>query len=498
VVASIRWSASRHLAAAQEQGPAMNAADDDGQHQPPRHPAVTKALTDAINTLREAIEPLAKLHAIRNGAEALARLKRQDAEGARDALDHLSDMAIDVHGIATDDVQVAMQQGIELAERQRASGEHEHDGHGIDGNAATVVSGSKVAGGAPRFRLIPFEKLMPETDAEYLIQGLFPRCALIVTWGPPKCGKSFWTMDAALHVALGWEYRGRKVKQGPVVYCAFEGQSSYGKRAEAFRLRWLAKNADPVPFYLVAARMNFIGEHGELIGAIRLHLGANTKPAMVVLDTLNRSLVGSESDDKDMAAYVRAADAVRETFQCAVDIVHHCGVDGSRPRGHTSLSGAVDAQLAVKRDAADNVIVEVECMKDGPEGDKIACRLEAVEVATDPHGQPITSCVVMPVEDMATSKPVKIKGARMPKAAQTALRALREAIDEAGGPAPASNHIPAGVRVVSLERWREYAYRRGISASEEPRARQQAFKRGSEHLVGVQAVAIWDELAWLP
>jgi RecA-family ATPase len=100
----------------------------------------------------------------------------------------------------------------------------------------------------------------------------------------------------------------------------------------------------------------------------------------VVLDTLNRSLRGSESSDEDMTAYLKAADAIREAFDCAVIIVHHCGVDGTRPRGHTSLTGTVDAQLAVKRDASDNVMVTVEHMKDGPEGDVIGSRLERVEL----------------------------------------------------------------------------------------------------------------------
>jgi hypothetical protein len=53
--------------------------------------------------------------------------------------------------------------------------------------------------------------------------------------------------------------------------------------------------------------------------------------------------------------------------------------------------------------------------------------------------------------------------------------------------------VPATAHVTTLERWREYAYRRGISASEMPRARQAAFQRASEHLVGAQAVGIWDE-----
>src|SRR5262249_24802749 len=138
---------------------------------------------------------------------------------------------------------------------------------------------------------------------------------------------------------------------------------------------------DP-PFFLVSARMDFVGDHPELIASIRSKLGTDD-PVAVVLDTLNRSLPGSESSDQDMAAYIKAADAVREAFNCAVIIVHHCGIDTSRPRGHTSLTGAVDAQLAVKRDASNHIFLEVEWMKDGPEGDVVTSRLNAVEVGTD-------------------------------------------------------------------------------------------------------------------
>jgi hypothetical protein len=121
----------------------------------------------------------------------------------------------------------------------------------------------------------------------------------------------------------------------------------------------------------------------------------------VIIDTLNRSLAGSESDDKDKAAYIRAADAIRHAFGCVVIIVHHCGVDATRPRGHTSLIGAVDAQLAVKRDAAENIVVTVERMKDGSDGETIVSKLEAVDVGTDVDGDVITSCVVVPVDGAA-------------------------------------------------------------------------------------------------
>jgi hypothetical protein len=278
-----------------------------------------------------------------------------------------------------------------------------------------------------------------------------------------------------------------------VVYCAFEGADGFKTRAEAFRQRKLAEDHAAIDFHLVAARSNLIADHGDLIAAIRAQLGA--KPVLVVLDTLNRSLAGSESDDKDMAAYVKAADAIREAFGCAVVIVHHCGINDSRPRGHTSLTGNADAQLAVKRDASGNILVTVEWMKDGPEGDVIASRLEVVEVGIDADGEPIKSCVVAAVD--APPSRDTARAARLPKAAQTALRALSEALDEQGEAAPPSSHIPNGARVVSVSVWREQAYRRGISTSDDLGSKRKAFQRASEHLIGIGRVGIWDDAAWL-
>ena len=120
-----------------------------------------------------------------------------------------------------------------------------------------------------------------------------------------------------------------------------------------------------------------------------------------MIDTLNRSLAGSENSDKDMAAYIRAADVIREAFECTVAIIHHCGVSGDRPRGHSSLTAAADAQLAVKRDDEGVIRVKVEWLKDGQEGAEIASGLEKVELGTDSYGDPIVSCVVVPDDLMA-------------------------------------------------------------------------------------------------
>jgi hypothetical protein len=64
-----------------------------------------------------------------------------------------------------------------------------------------------------------------------------------------------------------------------------------------------------------------------------------------------------------------------------VIVIHHCGTNDARPRGHTSLTGAADAQIAVKA-ASGVVTAEVEYMKDGPTGKVTVSRLIPIDVGS--------------------------------------------------------------------------------------------------------------------
>jgi len=245
------------------------------------------------------------------------------------------------------------------------------------------------------FPLRAFENIRLDTERRgYLVKGLIPSNGLVVVWGPPKCGKSFWAADLGMHIALGWDYRGRKVQQAPVVYIGLEGRHGFPARVEAFRQH---HGVDVAPFYLLSASLDLVAKSGELIASIKAQLGADL-PRVIFLDTLNRSLVGSESKDEDMARFLAAAERVAQELNCVVIIVHHCGIDASRPRGHTSLSGAVESQLKVERADGGQVVVTVELAKDFAEGTEISSRLDCVELGTDADGDPITSLVVLPVE----------------------------------------------------------------------------------------------------
>jgi AAA domain len=279
----------------------------------------------------------------------------------------------------------------------------------------------------PRFPLVAFDDVLMSTAAFYLVKNLIPRDGLVVVWGPPKCGKSFWAFDLLMHVALGWEYRGLRVKGGPVVYCALEGGKGFTRRIEAYRRTY--PKSKGAAFHLMSTPLDLIHDHKALIASIRTQLPAGVKPVAVALDTLNRSLNGSESKDEDMAAYVRAADAIRAAFDCVVVIVHHCGVNSERPRGHTSLTGAADVQIATKRDLVDNIVATVEWAKDGLIGLEIVSRLVVVDLGVDEDGEAITSCVIEEVKDGAAKTAAKKPKGQRSEEVDKVSRALVEAYE---------------------------------------------------------------------
>lgn len=260
----------------------------------------------------------------------------------------------------------------------------------------------------PPLALLSWSQIVITDTEEYLIEGLLPASGLIVVYGPPKCGKTFWLFDALMSIALGIPYRGRTTKAGKIIYCLFEGQRGFAKRKEAYRQHHqLSDDAEEPPFYLLPVKLELVKDHPRLIEAIRAKCNG-TPPQVIGLDTLNRSFTGSESSDEAMTAYIAACDAIREAFGCAVIIVHHSGLAEGRARGHTSLLGSADAQIAVKRDAADNVVATVEFMKDGEDGVEIVSELVKVDVRVGDTDKLVKSCIVMPVDGPAAAPERKL------------------------------------------------------------------------------------------
>lgn len=346
-----------------------------------------------------------------------------------------------------------------------------------------------------RFPMIRFNDIELTTSSRCIVEDLIPRESLVVVWGPPKCGKSFWVFDMVMHVALGRDYRGKQVEQGAIAYIAAEGELGIKVRALAFRQARMAEDEDP-PFYLLTTRLDLVADLDELILDLKAQL-PDEQCSIIVLDTLNRTIRGSENKDDDMGAYRDAADRLREEFHCAVIIIHHCGTAGDRPRGHTSLTGAIDAQFSVKRDVDNSILVSLELMKDGEEGGMMRGALRVVEVGEDDNGKPITSCVIEHLDAPTAATRTLVKPKKLPAAQARALAMLNEAILTASEIPPACNHIPSDTRCVREELWRRYCYQGGISAGDTQQARHKAYSKAAETLIADGLVGAWDDWRWV-
>ncbi len=360
-----------------------------------------------------------------------------------------------------------------------------------------------------RFRFTPFWELRPDvSEMPYLVDELIPAKGIVLLWGPPKCLKSFFVFGMMFHVGKGWEFHERAVQQGAVMYFAFEGSHGYRKRGEALRRHHeleLDGTIDRTPITVVAGKADLVRDHALLIKEVRSEM-AGVRPVAVVLDTLNKSLVGSESKDLDMAAYIRAAEAVRDAFDCVVIVVHHCGWDESRMRGHSSLRGAVDAEISITREG-DVIVATVEEMRDGPDGVQIVGRTRLVEVGEDSRGRPLTSLVIEPHELDGTEGKKGDGKSGWPKA----LRVFHDAIIEATLTAGIDYQIEGGpkVKAVDLGTVRRAFYALYVVATETTSdapdtgsAKRKAFARAVDSarqrsLIGARALENGKQLIWV-
>jgi hypothetical protein len=339
------------------------------------------------------------------------------------------------------------------------------------------------------------DKLDDDTSKEWLVKDWLGIGDASVIYGKPGDGKSVLTEDMALHIAEGRPWFGRKVKQGAVVYVALERKKLVERRAIAYRLK---NGTAGAPFAVVGGvhdlRDPATADHiVRIIGSVETD--TKQKVVLIVIDTLARALCGGdENSSTDMGAIVNATSILQDRTSAHIQWVHHVPLsDGDRMRGHSSLLGAVDVTISVSRNSAVRTARIIKA-NDSEEGEQVAFTLESVVVGRDGDGDETTAPVVVPTVDEGM-----LAAMRAPitsKAAQIAMTALAEAIDEHGKP-PASPcpEIPPRVKVVTVEQWRDQAYRRGISGGED-RAKQRAFKRALEYLVAARRVGFWSDLVW--
>lgn len=245
-----------------------------------------------------------------------------------------------------------------------------------------------------------FQHIQPSTATTDFIEGVLPSGSLSIVYGAPGTGKTFFVLDAALHVALGRRWMGRDVKAGGVLYCCLEGIFGFRNRVSAFREHYGLQDST-MPFASISSPLNLRGSADDarrLIQAIKdAEQQTGQKIDLVTIDTLSRSLAGGDENmSSDLGAVIRHAQSVVDATGTHLLMVHHSGKDRARgPRGHSILSGNVDVMIEITREPGSSTSVASSIkQRDLEPFDDIAFSLRSVQVGTNSRGKSINSCVI--------------------------------------------------------------------------------------------------------
>lgn len=269
-----------------------------------------------------------------------------------------------------------------------------------------TVEDDTSSGKRERFALLPIRELVAAVDSDYLIKHVLDRAALGIVYGESTAGKTFVALDWSFHIALGRAWRGKRVRQGRVVYICAEGLGGFKKRLAAFCQH---HDVDDVPGMRVIADTPSLlrpADHKLIVERITAWGGAD----LIVVDTFARTMAGGDENSAETVMKALGhCDALHRATGAMVMLVAHSGKDQTKGvRGHSSIKPAADVQIEVLRDgegAGTRRAVKLEKVKDGPdEGREFGFRLRTVTLGTDGDGDPITSCVVEPVDDQSSLK----------------------------------------------------------------------------------------------
>jgi hypothetical protein len=356
------------------------------------------------------------------------------------------------------------------------------------------LAGPKGHAPHPRIRLEPWASI-EETKIKWTVEGMLPAKGFAALYGQPGSYKSFVALYLAAMIATGREAFGRATQAGTIVYIMGEGGAGLRYRRDALTAEY---GLPPdVPIHFIRAQLDLRSKTGDGKALVEAIHGQGLQPSLVVIDTLARAFAGgNENASEDMGAFITQVGAVQEALKCGILVVHHSGKDDARGmRGHSSLFGAVDAELEVKKQSGDDSAdrygtLAVSKQKDGEDGVVFGFRMKERQVTLDQ-----ASLVLEPVDAGTAGSGAGAKGrrGRKPDNPGIALDALQRAID-GHGVRVANNEIPRDAVVVSRTLWR-HTY--NAMTPKEGEAARKAFDREVLALLGGGRIRIWTEYCWI-
>lgn len=190
-------------------------------------------------------------------------------------------------------------------------------------------------------------------DNAYLIKHWWPAGpALGMTYGASGSGKTFVVLDRMLSIASGKEeWFGQKIKRSRVLYICGEGVNSFRKRATVWCQEKGVSSSDLDGWFMWTKVATSIDDNIQLQKTIDSIDSYGFRPELIVVDTMNKAMVGDENSTKDATRFIVNCTYLENMYNALVVLVHHTGLAQDaqdRARGNSAFRGALDVQDMVK------------------------------------------------------------------------------------------------------------------------------------------------------
>jgi hypothetical protein len=227
-------------------------------------------------------------------------------------------------------------------------------------------------------------------------------------WG---AGKTAVFSDIGLHVGHGFEWRGRKVAKGVVIYVALENSDDVERRVAAWCdiMERAGRDLSGGAFVVHRGPCRLFDPNGkptrdekdliEIANTAAAHYGLPV--AMIVIDTLAQSIMpGNDNDAKDAGIFTAAMQRIVAATGANVTALAHPTKTGKEGvRGSGALQANVDTVIEVSRDAGGRGTIKAgsKFRIGNPAKVKFGYRLKSQVIGRDDDGDDID--VVLAVED---------------------------------------------------------------------------------------------------
>lgn len=264
-------------------------------------------------------------------------------------------------------------------------------------------------------RVLPLlyaDDVQPVTDTSDFVEDLLREGEFSVIYGESNCGKTFFMLDLAMHVALGMKWRDKEIEQGGVIYAALEGGHGTKNRIVAFKQHHGI--TAPIPLAIIPSNLNFLDAEGDIQALVEAIKGAKERLGnvkLIIIDTLARAISGGdENSSMDMGQLIINADILRSLTGAHIVFIHHSGKDAAKgARGHSSLRAAVDTEIEISRPDTDSPsLIKVVKQREMEMIEDMAFSLKSIVLGVNKRRKEVTSCAVIPCDVVTVEKEVKL------------------------------------------------------------------------------------------